>query len=229
MSARRRRGARSAGSTRAKEALWAPTFADLAALLLGLFALLVALHEPDLERFAALRAEHDGGSGASAPRDERAGQESRARLRERLAAWSRAHGARVAALRDENAATSGVWIELGSPALCFAPGSAEPSEALRVALAELPTLIGAELGRAEIGGHLSADESAHETPGAEAELAVARAEVGLALLRAGGLAARSESRASYAAAFPPADADPLTPEGRSAARRLTLRLEEEAP
>jgi flagellar motor protein MotB len=214
---------------RAREALWAPTFADLAALLLGLFALLVALHEPDLERFAALRAAHDGGTGASAPRDERAGQNARVRLRERLATWSRAHGARIAVLRDENAATSGVWIELGASALRFAPGTAEPSEALRAALAELPAAIGAELGRAEVGGHLSADESARETHGAEAELALARAEVGLELLRAGGIAAQVLSRASYAAAFPPADADPRTPEGRSAARRLTLRLEERAP
>ncbi|MBL8900178.1 MAG: hypothetical protein JNM84_21285 [Planctomycetes bacterium] len=229
MIARAERPRRATRRAHAKEAPWAPTFADLAALLLGLFALLVALHEPDLERFAALRAEHDGGSGASAPRGERAGRGARPRLRERLAAWSRAHGAQVTLLRDQDAAQSGVWIELAAPNLHFPPGSAEPSGALRAALAELPAAIDDELARVEVGGHLSADESARESLAAPSPLARSRAEAGLALLRDSGLAARTLSSASYAALFPPADTDPRTPEGRSAARRLSLRLEELAP
>lgn len=227
MSARRTRTLRA--STAPGEARWTPTFADLSALLLGLFVLLVALHEPDPARFAALRAELRGGSGARAPIGDTPGREARAKLRQRLAVWSRAHAAGVAALRDASPTASGVWIELDAAPLRFEAGSAELSPALEAALRALPAAIGEELGRLEVGGHASADESPSlDEPGAPS-LALARAEAALRLLLQGGARARSVSLATYDSGLPPVDVDPRVTAERAAGRRITLRLEVLAP
>jgi flagellar motor protein MotB len=223
MSARRTRILRA--STAGGEARWTPTFADLSALLLGLFVLLVALHEPDPARFAALRAELRGGAGAQAPHGVTPGREARAKLRQRLAAWSRAHAVGVAALRDASPTTSGVWIELDAAPLRFEAGSAELSPALEAALRALPAEIHEELGRLEVGGHASDDEPHFAAEPGGRSLPLARAEAALHTLRQAGARARSVSLATYDSGLPPGRIDPRTSAARAAGRRITLRLE----